>query len=129
MPIIRFCFIVNFKSNWNRQRSFQEDPSYFSEPEFDTNEPGQQFHRSRRDRASLGGHQQPVSGAQSQYYGTIILPHQYRPLTGQATGTISRQVDRSKPFPGRELFDTLVLSCFWYFLVFGIFLFLVFSCF
>lgn len=109
----------------DRQRSFQqEDPSYFSEPEFDT-EPGQsnqsqqqqqnqQFHRSRRERASFGGPvsgpSQPVhSGAQSQYYGTIILPHQYRPLTaGQgSTSTLSRAAppssasDRgSKPFPG-----------------------------
>lgn len=93
----------------DRQRSFQEDPSYFSEPEFDT-EPGQQqqFHRSRRERTSFGGpvggpsQPQPVhSGAQSQYYGTIILPHQYRPLTAQGSAVTSRApTDRSKPFPG-----------------------------
>lgn len=89
----------------DRQRSFQEDPSYFSEPEFDT-EPGQQqqFHRSRRERASFGGPSQPQPvhpGAQSQYYGTIILPHQYRPLTGQGSAASSRPpTDRSKPFQG-----------------------------
>lgn len=97
----------------DRQRSFQEDPSYFSEPEFDT-EPGQQqqFHRSRKERASfggpIGGPSQPVqSGAQSQFYGTIILPHQYRPLTAQGSTVTSRA---SKPFPGTNNDLTIVSS-------------------
>lgn len=55
------------------------DPSYFSEPEFDTDFQTH-IHRARKERASFQG-QLPASAAQSQYYGTIILPPNYRAQT------------------------------------------------
>lgn len=62
------------------------DPSYFSEPEFESEFQNQHIHRARKERASFGhpGQQQqqmPSSSAQSQYYGTIIMPPAYRAQT------------------------------------------------
>ena len=60
------------------------DPSYFSEPEFESEFQNQHVHRARKERASFGagssGHL-PSSAAQSQYYGTIIMPAAYRTQT------------------------------------------------
>ncbi|KAI1288108.1 Coiled-coil domain-containing protein [Halotydeus destructor] len=60
------------------------DPSYFSEPEFESDFQNQHIHRGRKERASFGAgsHQQlPSSASQSQYYGTIIMPPAYRAQT------------------------------------------------
>ena len=60
--------------------SLAEDPSYFSEPEFESASDLQEqhIHRSRKERASFGaggGTPSPLRhSSQSQYYGTIIIP-------------------------------------------------------
>jgi len=53
----------------------ETDPSYFSEPEFDGDNQTQHIHRAKKG-ATIA---LPTSNAQSQYYGTILMPSQHRP--------------------------------------------------
>lgn len=107
--------------NW-----MMDDPSYFSEPEFESNEfpnnQNQHIHRSKRERASFGG---PIPGpsapvnssAQSQYYGTIIIPayrtaammqqQQQQNNNGNQQQGAPRPPERGKvtPYAGKSLYS------------------------
>ncbi|XP_074604441.1 coiled-coil domain-containing protein AGAP005037 isoform X3 [Brevipalpus obovatus] len=91
------------------------DPSYFSEPEFDSEYQNQHIHRAKK---GLPPPSLPTSAAQSQYYGTIIMPgmrpsmmispnYSHLPGRGPSPATVIRPLppiavasDRSKPYPG-----------------------------
>ncbi|XP_074604449.1 coiled-coil domain-containing protein AGAP005037 isoform X9 [Brevipalpus obovatus] len=90
------------------------DPSYFSEPEFDSEYQNQHIHRAKK---GLPPPSLPTSAAQSQYYGTIIMPgmrpsmmispnYSHLPGRGPSPATVIRPLppiavasDRSKPYP------------------------------
>ncbi len=87
---------------WNDSEQF----GYFSEPEFESDYQSQHVHRTKRVSGQL-----PTSGGQSQYYGTIILPAQYRSqtmaprnYTPAGSGQPPQPPERSKPYPGLTLF-------------------------
>lgn len=70
--------------------AYLDDPSYFSEPEFDSER--QHIHRRRE--------QPPANGAQSQYYGTIILPPAYRAQTmGRGAAGPPQPPERQRQMP------------------------------
>lgn len=94
-----------------------DDPSYFSEPEFESGMTGgvdqQHMHRSRRERASFsagrsshasssGPSSLPVqvidSSSQSQYYGTIIIPaYRTAAIMQQNQQQIQQQQEAPRP--------------------------------
>lgn len=93
-----------------------DDPSYFSEPEFESGMTGvdqQHMHRSKRERASFsagrsshasssGPSSLPVqvidSSSQSQYYGTIIIPaYRTAAIMQQNQQQIQQQQDAPRP--------------------------------
>src|SRR5699024_8963310 len=93
-----------------------ENYGYFSEPEFDSEFQSQHIHRKRFPPSMVGqsllvGPNGPVG--QSQYYGTIMLPPQYRSATlGMRPGFIANQnmtgqppqpPTRNKAYPGKLL--------------------------
>lgn len=86
---------------------FIDDISYFSEPEFDGEYKAQHIHRPKKTSPL------PLSGAQSQYYGTIICPPQYRAqnmgpemnrsFSPSPHGQPPPPPERAKPFPGKRV--------------------------
>lgn len=109
----------NLPIPWTGATADGEQFGYFSEPEFESEYQSQHIHRGKRGSVPV---QQPLptSGGQSQYYGTIILPAQYRsqtmsprtmaPTAGPNQGGQRPQPpERSKPFPGKQLSITLAL--------------------
>ncbi|RWS13455.1 coiled-coil domain-containing protein CG32809-like isoform X14 [Dinothrombium tinctorium] len=78
------------------------DPSYFSEPEFDSEYQNQHIHRARKNGS-------PANSVQSQYYGTVLMTPPYRGQTRNIVPTPPRGMianpppqppERTKPFPG-----------------------------
>ena len=91
-----------------------EQFGYFSEPEFESKYQSQNTHRNRGvpNQQPL-----PTTSGQSQYYGTIILPAQYRmssqTMSTQAYGS-GQPPNRIKPFPGKhKSFNCLTLFLNW----------------
>ena len=108
--------------------NWMDDPSYFSEPEFESASDFQDhhIHRSRKERASFGAGggggaaaaaasvSSPIHHqSQSQYYGTIIIPayrtaammqqQQQQQNTMQPQAAVRQSLDRAaaaKAFPG-----------------------------
>ncbi|CAG2108532.1 unnamed protein product, partial [Medioppia subpectinata] len=86
--------------------SDSEQFGYFSEPEFESEYQSQHIHRGKRGPV-VADKPLPTTGGQSQYYGTIILPAQYRqqvmvgrqPSYGGAAQPAPQPPER-KPFPG-----------------------------
>ena len=87
-----------------------ENYGYFSEPEFDSDFQSQHIHRKRFPMMAQSLIVGPNPMSQSQYYGTIMLPPQYRSATlGLRPGFIANQnlpgqppqpPTRSKAYPG-----------------------------
>ena len=69
-PDVKFAPGLNVQSI-----NHDNDPSYFSEPEFEGEYQTQHIHRTKKN-ATIA---LPTSNAQSQYYGTILMPSQHRP--------------------------------------------------
>ncbi|RWS28505.1 coiled-coil domain-containing protein-like isoform X1 [Leptotrombidium deliense] len=91
-----------------------DDPSYFSEPEFDSEYQKQHIHRAQRKN---GLPELSNASAQSQYYGTVIMAQQYRPQPPRNIVPAQRPVlpnqppqppERNKPYPGTFLIQPLV---------------------
>ena len=99
----------NLPIPWTDSEQF----GYFSEPEFESEYQSQHIHRKRGvpNQQPL-----PTTGGQSQYYGTIILPAQYR-MSAQSisnraygSGQPPQPPERSKPYPGKhKSFNSLTL--------------------
>lgn len=102
-----------------------ESYGYFSEPEFDSEFQSQHIHRKRFPPSMLAQSliMDPNTVAQSQYYGTVMLPPQYRSATlGMRPGFITNQnmgghhppppqpPTRSKAYPG--MFNQLFFNQF-----------------
>ena len=89
----------NLPIPWTDSEQF----GYFSEPEFESEYQSQHIHRPKRG-VPVQPQQLPTTGGQSQYYGTIILPAQYRSQTMSPRNFGSAQPpqppERSKPYPG-----------------------------
>ncbi|CAG2162407.1 unnamed protein product [Oppiella nova] len=90
---------ANMPNTWSDCEQF----GYFSEPEFESEYQSQHIHRGKR--GPVPDKPLPTTGGQSQYYGTIILPAQYRTqaMVGrQPYGAAQppQPPERSKPFPG-----------------------------